>query len=149
MGKLRVKDNKKSQDKVVKQELQPLSKLCFGFQYVTSNNNFCFKQLDSSEKIIAYDKFLSRLNELSQINAAEAHNLGKIRGMEKIPYSQLHKNMQQICDGTGIITKDSKIVVFRFNNQKYRLICKDDIMHPNLMHVIAFDFNYSAYDHGN
>lgn len=148
MGKLRVKDNK-GQDKVTKQELEPLSNMCFGFQHVTSNKNFSFKQLDTREKAVAYDELFTRLNELSKINVTQAHNMGKISGMEKLPYSQLEQNMQQICDGTGIVTKDSKVVVFRFHNQKYRMICKDDIMHPNLMHVIAFDFGFSAYNHGS
>ena len=47
-----------------------------------------------------------------------------------------------------IISGDSKVVIFQFCNHNYRLICKDDIMHPNLMYVIAFDFDYSAYNHG-
>ena len=115
---------------------------------MTSNNRYGFKQIAVGDKIAAYESLFSRLEELSRIDVVQAHNLGKIQGMEKIPYVQLSRSMQMICDGTRIVTRDSKIVVFRFCNQKYRLLCKDDITHPNLMYVIAFDFDFSAYNHG-
>lgn len=55
--------------------------------------------------------------------------------------------MRDYLKNSEIITKDSKEAVFRFGNQQYRLICKDDLNHPNLMHIIAFDFDFSAYNH--
>ena len=148
MSRLKVKDNKKAPDKIQKKGLQPLSKLCFSFDTVTQNKNYSFKKVDKGSKVGAYEALLVKLNDLSSINAAEAHERGKIKGMEKIPYVQLSEGMQKICDGTGIVTKDSKVAVFRFCNQQYRMICKDDLIHSNLMHIIAFDFDYSAYDHG-
>ena len=88
------------------------------------------------------------MSELSQINTIEALQRGKKSGLEKIPVNQLSKSMQDICKGIDIISNDSKLIVFRFYNHNYRLICKDDIIHPNLMYVIAFDFDYSAYNQG-
>lgn len=144
----KIKDNKRNQDKIQKVPYEPLSKLCFSFSHMTSNNRYSFKKVDAGNKTNAYEKFIGKLAELSGIDVIEAHQLGKIRGMEKIPYKQLSESMKQICIDTGIVSKDSKVAVFRFNNQNYRMICKDDIMHPNLMHIIAFDFDFSAYDHG-
>ena len=40
-------------------------------------------------------------------------------------------------------------LVSRFYQNNYRLLCKSDLNHGNLLHIIAFDFDYSAYSHGS
>lgn len=147
----RLKDKTKQLDKISgKQQITRVPKICFGFEHVTTNksHNFDIFTKDKSKKCTAYEALFELMNKLSQITATEAQNRGKKLGLEKIPVHQLSKQMQDICNGIDIISGDSKVVIFQFCNHNYRLICKDDVMHPNLMHVIAFDFNYSAYNHG-
>lgn len=144
----KIKDKNK---KVVKEQISmkgPTANMCFGFQYVTTNKQYRFDKLDKSIKLNAYNGLFEKLEELSRMTPSQAHLLGKVKGMEKIPYKQLSDNLKKVCDGIDIITKDSKLAIFRFGNQGYRLICKDDIMQSNLMHVIAFDCDFSAYNHG-
>ncbi len=140
----KIKDNK-AKDTV---QIKPLAKLCFSFDYLTDNKTYCFHYLDIRNRLSAFEKLLEKLKELSQIDLMTAQERGKISGCEKIKYSDLYEPMQNICKGTGIVTNDSKVTVYRFCNQNYRLICKDDINHSNLQHVIAFDFDFSAYNHG-
>lgn len=146
----RIKD-KKQKDKVSgKPQITPVPKICFGFKYLTTNSHYNFDIFakDKSKKCLAYEELISKMQFLSQINVAESAMLGKELGSESFPVSQFSKSIQEICKGVDIISGDSKLVVFRFCHKDYRLICKNDIMHANLMHVIAFDFDYSAYDHG-
>lgn len=55
MAKFKVKDNKKTSDKIQKTVIQPLSKLCFSFDTVTKNNNYCFKKVAVGDKSGAYE----------------------------------------------------------------------------------------------
>ena len=144
------KKTKKPEKISGKPQITQVTKICFSFEYVTTNKNYNFDIFtkDKSKKCTAYDALFERMSELSQINTIEALQRGKKSGLEKIPVNQLSKSMQDICKGIDIISNDSKLIVFRFYNHNYRLICKDDIIHPNLMYVIAFDFDYSAYNHG-
>lgn len=142
----KIKDKPNSWEKV--QLVQPIEKICFGFSHMTGNNNYSFNKVPVGEKVEAYEALLEKLNDLCGININEARNRGKKLGAERIPYTQLSSSFQGVCDTSDVVSKDSKVVVFQFCNHKYRLICKDDIIHSNLMHIIGFDFDFTAYDHG-
>ena len=133
-----------------KPQVTQVPKICFGFKYLTTNSKYNFDVFakDKSKKCLAYEELIKKMQYLSQFNVAESAMLGKKLGSESFPVNQFSKPIQEICKGVDIISGDSKLVVFQFCNHGYRLICKNDIMHANLMHVIAFDFNFSAYDHG-
>lgn len=123
--------------------------MCFGFSHITSSNRYGLKGFGNQrDKASAYEDLIEKLQDLSSISVTEARDRGKQLGLEKIPYSMFDSSLQQICDGSGIVSKDSKLTIFRFYKNKYRLICKDDINHPNIMHILAFDFDFSAYSHG-
>lgn len=143
---MKIKDKPNNVDKV--QLDKPLEKLCFGFFYITQNNKYSFSSVPVGEKNNAYQALVEKLIELSGMSINEAQLRGKKLGAERIPYAQLSDSFQSICDNSNIVSKDSKVVVFRFCKQQYRIICKDDINHPNLMHIIGFDFHFNAYDHG-
>lgn len=77
-------------------------------------------------------------------------SLPKEIGMESIKSSEL--NFQPNDYG---LTPDQKVVVIRFNRQKYRAIgIKERIPGASdkdcvdIFHVFGFDFDYSAYNHG-
>lgn len=142
----RIKDKPTSQEKV--QLVKPIEKICFGFSHMTRNKNYSFDKVAVGDKIAAYEALLGKLNDLCGININEARLRGKKLGAERIPYTQLSTSFQGVCDTSAIVSKDSNVVVFQFGNHNYRLICKDDINHSNLMHIIGFDFDFTAYDHG-
>lgn len=150
MAKKKIVDTTKPKDKMSRGNLvHPIQKMCFGFSHVTENNNYGLKGFSGSDKKAeAYEDLLYKLKDWSGINVSDARMRGKKLGLERIPYTQLSKPMQSICDGTNIVSKDSTVCVFQFYNHQYRLICKEDINHSNLMHIIAFDLKFSAYDHG-
>lgn len=142
----RIKNDDKNRDKITR-SVEPLKRICFGFSYMTGNKHFNFSNVAVGNKIEAYEKLIEKLSEMSAVNIEEAFARGKNLGAEKIPYNQLSDPFKQVCDTTEIVAKDSKVIVFRFCNNKYRLICKDDLNHSNLLYIIGFDFDYSAYQH--
>ena len=143
----KVKDNKNIQDKI--NLVHPIEKICFSFEYLSDNKNYSMKRFKAgTEKSNVFDTLLDKLSELSKVSIKELQGQPKKSGFEKIPWSQLNLPLQQICDNINIITKDSKLTVFRFGNQKYRLLCKDDVNHSNLLYIIALDLDFSAYNHG-
>lgn len=148
MGK--IKDSKKGKEVIQPSTPQGLSHISFSFKHFTTNKtyNFDYFGKDIRKSHAAYEAFLQKLSELSKINTTQAKIEGKIVGCEPIPYKRLSHNMQEICNGIEVISKDSSLSVFRFCQNNYRLLCKTDITHSNLLYVIAIDFDYSAYDHG-
>lgn len=45
------------------------------------------------------------------------------------------------------LTNDSKIIIFRFNKQKCRILLVQSRKCPSLLYVIGYDWNFSAYKH--
>lgn len=150
MWTMKTKDKRRIVPKLSSDNLgrSPLN-ICFGFSYMSfdSSHGFEYFRKSASDKCKAYEHLHKRLYELSQITVTEARDRGKTAGLEKIPLKQMSNKIQSICIQENLATDETKLTVFRFGQQKYRIICKDDIYQPNLMHVIAFDFDYSAYNH--
>lgn len=146
----RIRDKKKPADKVQQPLLPPLDHIVFSLKYLTSNgtHSLAYFGKDFRKSQDAHAALIERMQELCQLTISEARARGKISGSEHIPYKQLRKSMQGICDTVEIISKDSDLTVFRFRQNDYRILCKADLNHANLMHIIAFDFDFSAYDHG-
>ena len=44
-------------------------------------------------------------------------------------------------------SKDQKVYVFRLNSQKWRMIGIKSGHNNDVLHIIGFDFNFSAYRH--
>lgn len=144
---LKIKDNKNT-----KVSLQPQreGKISFNFMYLTNKKDFNFDYFakDKSNKLIAYSTLHDRMQELSNITMQECKARYKTQGAEAIGYKSFNKGFQSILDNVEIVSKDSSLSVIRFNQNNYRMICKTGIMDNNVLYVIGFDFNYSAYDHG-
>lgn len=121
----------------------------FSFKYLTKNNNYSFSffKKDTKRAHDAYKGLLKKINEISIVNMDALGLLPKEKGFETIPFRQFSNSVQNILSNTGIITNESKLTIFRFCNS-YRTICKQDSKAQNIFHIIAFDFDFSAYDHG-
>ena len=132
-------------------------KCFYSYLMITGNLNEHLHEIDvQAQEILnqfikaaeqtAPDKEAQQMEWVRHMNSAKAS--GKISGCEPIPYKSFSSNMQSILDHIDIVSRDSFLTVFRFGGNDYRLICKTDLQHPNILHVIAFDFDFSAYSHG-
>lgn len=146
----RIKDKNKKNDQVKMQAKPPLGHISFSLKYVPNNKKHSFEYFERDVRNAhrAYEALFSKMKSLCQTDISAAYQVGKIQGCEPIPYCRLSETMRSICDTVEIISRDSSLLVFRFCQNDYRLLCKSDLNHPNLLHIIGFDFNFSAYDHG-
>lgn len=75
-------------------------------------------------------------------------NRPKTVGYEMIPISQFKINFDSEIREKLQLTSDSKIIVFRFNKQMCRILLVQSKRCSNLLYVIGYDWNYTAYNHG-
>ena len=123
--------------------------VCFSFCYMTSNSRYNFdyfvnSQKRESETIKAnlYDRF----EQLSKMTWLELAGLPKKQGFETIPIDSLNFQPSHFSSG-----QEKKAVVFRFkgvNGKDCRIIGIKEEHCSAVYHVIGYDFDYSAYDHG-
>ena len=141
MKKLKqLQDNKKinsnvGETRVCKQDIS------FSFTYLTTNNKYNFKSCDDKDKL----DLLIRLEELSKHELIYWMNLGKKNGTELLPVNEIKFKPNNI-----ILSSDQKAIVFRFGKGKNdcRLICIKTGNCP-ILHIIGFDTNFKAYNHGS
>lgn len=146
-----IKDKANQSAKVRVMPVSPTPQnITFSFRYLVSNKKYSFKYFrkNTRNSSDAYEALIDRMQQLCKQNMNSAKASGKISGCEPIPYKSFSSNMQSILDHIDIVSRDSFLTVFRFGGNDYRLICKTDLQHPNILHVIAFDFDFSAYSHG-
>ena len=147
MKKVKESDNGK---KFV-QPVEKVEKICFNFSYYLSNKsyNFNYFKKDITQKAKAYDSLVDKLYSLSGKSIEEVIMLRKkAGGSEFIQLKYFSQNFRESAKAIGILSNDSSLIVFRFGqSDKYRLICKSDATHNNILYVIGFDFDFSAYSH--
>lgn len=124
------------------------SKIMVSFSCVTSNKdyNFGFFQKDIRLNLKvreALDELLEMMTSLTW-KEASLKNKKELGGFEVIPFGQ----MKPIKIDKLEVTKDTGIHVFRFNSEKCRL-CGIKDSYCNVLHIIAYDFNYKLYPHGS
>lgn len=137
--KLKKKDNKKIEIKTFKIEEYPI----FCFRHLTTNKNYSFEYLKNNKDIeLAKVKILDKIIELQSKNWLELGLKNKTTGYETITYNQLNFSPFNIE-----LYKDSKLIIFRINNQNWRLIGYKSDNFKGVLHIIGFDFYYSAYKH--
>lgn len=125
---------------------KPLEKPHFSFEYLTSNNNFNFEWFTSKakrDKTEAKAALIDRLIEISSSSWLFWNSLDKKHGIETISIRELN-----FSPSGYKFSSDEKVTVFRFFNQKYRIIGFKDTSLPTY-YIIGFDFDYSAYNHGS
>ena len=66
----------------------------------------------------------------------------KKTGFETILYSQLNFSPNGLE-----LSNDTKLIIFRFNKQNWRLIDYKSSNFKSVLHIIGFDFNFTAYKH--
>jgi len=117
---------------------------CFGYLTTNGSYNFDYFNNDKNGKLQAFEKLLVMLAELSRTRWTELLIMGKKRGMETIEFQQVHFNPSNLT-----IQKHEKMYIFQFDCGKKRIICYKSVNCRLTLHVVGFDFNFSAYDHGS
>lgn len=139
MSKLKqLKDNTKiksnvGQTNVCKQDVS------FSFIHLTTNNNYSLKKCDDKTKA----SLMNRLEELSKHNIQYWFDKGKRVGFETMPIKDIRFNP----NGLEKMSKDEKVIITRFNDGEGRIIFIKKGNCP-ILHIIGFDTNYKAYNHG-
>lgn len=130
----------------VSNERKPQKYVTFSFDKMMMSGDYSFEYFkkNKSVNLKAYQDLLNKLQVLCRLNMHELMQQNKKVGYELLNVCELTDKMQNHCE-LQQITKESKVTIFRFSNQKYRMICH---MNDNVFHVLAFDFDFSAYNHG-
>ncbi|MCL2814610.1 MAG: hypothetical protein FWD23_08425 [Oscillospiraceae bacterium] len=149
----KAKDNQKS-NKItsnrIKTETQIAQepKIALRYNYLTTNKHYNMHYFNNkSMKLNAHDELMAKLIEITGSTISHISSIGKEKGAEPIPYSSLKENLQDSLKNIEIVSKGATFTVFRFCQQNYRLICLKDAINKNILHIIGFDFDYSAYAH--
>lgn len=115
------------------------------WRYMTTNKNFTLDYFKSNirNKCKAMEDIFTLANEISSHNWINLLGRGKenFGGCESLKVNQLNFSPSDYK-----FSKDEKILSFRFSNNHYRLV---GIQKNDILYVIGYDFNYSAYNHGS
>lgn len=115
------------------------------FRYLTTNKDYNFEYFkDVSKKENMFVRLTEYMADMTSKSYAELIVAAKEQGCEMIEYWRFHS-----MKPNGLsLAKDEKLYIFRFSKQDYR-VCGVRIDSCPTMYIIGFDFNYSAYNHGN
>lgn len=103
-----------------------------------------FKTKNNNKKVI--QSLFAKFEELSNLTWKELQNRPKKSGYETIPISQFKINLDSIKRDLEL-ADDSKIIVFRFNEQNSRLLGVKSSKCKSILYIIGYDWDYSAYRH--
>lgn len=125
-------------------------KILLSFKYSIKNKNYTIKKVvearDKCNKIMK--NLFQKYEEISNLTWKELQNRPKETGYEMIPISRFYIKLDNIKDDLNL-SEDSKIIVFRFHNQDYRLLGVRSQECSSILYIIGYDWDYSAYDHGS
>ena len=63
-------------------------------------------------------------------------------GFEKLPRARIQFRP------SWNLPEDENVLIFRFKSSDYRMLCVKD-KKREVLYIIGFDFDFSAYDHGD
>lgn len=117
----------------------------FSFRYLTNNKTYSFEYFNDTQgaRKVAHS-LLIKLIELSSQKISDLLMLNKTQGFELIVHSSFNHTL--LIEGVPL-RNDVKLYIMRFNNQNSRIIFHKAPSAPNLFYIMAFDFDYSIYDH--
>lgn len=129
----------------------PDTSIFFNFQYITSDSNYNFEYIKNqggSAKGISKN-LLSFLQRVSQSSWEELRTKGKDNGgFETMELSNFKRSIVNNIKQKSL-TNDTKLYVFRFGGNKYRLIGHKSSSCKAAIHILGFDFDHSLYEHGS
>lgn len=124
--------------------------IIISFKYSVSTKHYTIEQITKKTKEKCNDKIyylFEKLEELSKTKLVDFQNKPKSVGYEMIPLNQFKLKIDSNTMKELKLTNDSKIIVFRFGKQNYRMFMIQSKVCPALLYLIGYDWDYSAYDH--
>lgn len=118
------------------------------FELVTDDKNYTFHYFGKNirENLSARELLDNLLIEISKNGLVELglRNKSQLGGFEAIPLAQIKPCIYKKIN----LTPDTSLLVFRFSG--YRMITyKPSDSGNDVLYILGYDFNYSAYDHGS
>lgn len=139
---MKISSNDKTQITTSKKQNVPIT---FCFKHLTANKKYRIRDIrDCRERCQAYEKLFEKINEIQSCPWEEFGMRKKQQGLECIEFKQLNFSATNL---TKELEKISKFISIRFCSGNYRIIA---IKAPTcqVLHIIGFDLDFSAYDHG-
>ena len=145
MSRIKVKPPKKISSVRLEEPPSILERVAVSYAHVTTNKAYsyaCFGKNGWKDELLARRSASDLLREITGASW-KAMILGRkedFGGSETIPKKRI------VFQPVGLImSEDEKVYVLRFGaGMKYRLL---GVRRENVLCVIGYDFNYSAYDH--
>lgn len=126
----------------------------FSFAYLSEDSQYgigYFGNKKSKDGFLMYQDLMRKVKCISQTPIIDILDMDKSAGLEQISikyFSTAIQHLHQIMEKQERIQNTQKLIIFRFGKQRYRMICTKDENNHNLLYILAFDFDYSAYNHG-
>ena len=124
--------------------------IILSFKYSVNAKKYTIEEVTKKSKEKCNNlmyKLYEKFKELSNMKLLEFQNKPKSTGYEMIPIYQLNMEIDEEIRKELELTNDSKVIVFRFNKQKCRMLLVQSRKCPSLLYVIGYDWNYNAYKH--
>lgn len=124
--------------------------IILSFKYSVKNKDYKIEKITKAKEKTnkTVQKLFEKLEEISNLTWTELQNRPKETGYEMIPISEFRINLENIKKDLNL-SDDSKIIVFRFNNQKCRLLGVRSQECSSILYIIGYDWDFSAYNHGS
>lgn len=125
--------------------------MSFSFAWMTKNKRYSLAKAEKLKGNAAsiLEALFEELTLLSQTSLDALKNLNKYDGgFETLPLDAMKGS---IIDSVPADRQKEihGLLVFRFDKEKYRLICASLPEQPNLLYVLGFDLDYTLYNHGS
>lgn len=138
--KINMKKNKIriEESKIAITEKSETEYVTFSFSKIVRNkeHNFEYFKKNNKEKHECYIRLIEKIIEIEKVPWVEFINRAKDIGMETMDVKNINIDLD--------MTDDNKVIIIRFNKQKYRIIGYKE---EKVFRILAFDFNYKAYKH--
>ena len=143
MTKSKIKSNITDKKNIFKKAIELKEYPIFYSKHLTTNKKYNFNYFNNEkEQIIVKSIILEEILRLQEKTWVEWGIENKKTGYESIPITQIN-----IIPKNLILPNDIKTIVFRINSQKWRLIGIRSMHFKSVIHIIGFDFDYTAYKH--
>lgn len=134
-----IKDNKKESIRVNSSK-KDYPAICIKYLTNKKKYNFNYFKKNFRNKCEAYDELFKKIIQIQNMKWVEFANSGKSLGIEYIPIKilkiEIHEDLKNY----------EKFISIRFKEQDYRILA---IKNNDYLHIIGFDLDYSAYNHGS
>ena len=139
---------RKQSSKIAVNQTQRKEHISLSWKYMTVNKNHTFEyfQKDMRKEVRAWRELSELIRHLNQSTWQNALSVSKY---QKYGAETLESSCLKFSPKDYTFTSDQKVIVFRFGQgNDYRLIGVKGT-DSNILYVIGYDFDFTAYNHGS